>query len=183
MVRHQKLAGTTGFEPAISSVTGKHVRPGYTTAPHYKTWKRRRESNSRIKTLQVSTLPLGYAASSHLKLVDTGGFEPLLSRCKRDAFPVMLPAHFCWLRDTLQRAVYQIKLKLPNHHLVHLIEGFILGVGGCSQPQRWVPHLVAPILLLDLHGRYESNNALSAAFHIPSILVHRSGLEPLIVVL
>jgi hypothetical protein len=36
MVRHQNLAGTTGFEPAISSVTGKHVRPGYTTAPHYK---------------------------------------------------------------------------------------------------------------------------------------------------
>src|SRR5208282_5345304 len=76
MVRHQNLAGTTGFEPAISSVTGKHVRPGYTTAPHYKTWKRRRESNSRIKTLQVSTLPLGYAASSHLNWWTRGDLNP-----------------------------------------------------------------------------------------------------------
>src|SRR5208283_5413035 len=165
MVRHQNLAGTTGFEPAISSVTGKHVRPGYTTAPHYKTWKRRRESNSRIKTLQVSTLPLGYAASSHLKLVDTGGFEPLLSRCKRDAFPVMLPAHFCWLRHALQRTVCQIKVKLPNHHFIHLVEGFILGVGTCNQTQRWVIHLISPIVPLDLHGRDQLYDTLSAAFH------------------
>lgn len=31
--------------------------------------------------------------SSQLNLVDTEGFEPFLSPCKGDAFPVMLPAH------------------------------------------------------------------------------------------
>ena len=30
------LAGPTGFEPAISSVTGRRVRPDYTTGPRHK---------------------------------------------------------------------------------------------------------------------------------------------------
>ena len=29
----QKLAVPTGFEPAISTLTGWHVEPGYTTGP------------------------------------------------------------------------------------------------------------------------------------------------------
>ena len=29
-----QLAGTTGFEPAISCLTGRCVQPGYTTPPH-----------------------------------------------------------------------------------------------------------------------------------------------------
>ena len=29
-----KMAGTTGFEPAISALTGQRVKPGYTTSPY-----------------------------------------------------------------------------------------------------------------------------------------------------
>ena len=29
------MADPTGFEPAIFSVTGRRVRPGYTTGPHW----------------------------------------------------------------------------------------------------------------------------------------------------
>ena len=28
-----ELAGSTGFEPAVSALTGQRVKPGYTTTP------------------------------------------------------------------------------------------------------------------------------------------------------
>ena len=31
--RLKKLAGSTGFEPAVSALTGQRVKPGYTTTP------------------------------------------------------------------------------------------------------------------------------------------------------
>src|SRR5208282_3431274 len=96
------------------------------------------------------------------------GFEPLLSRCKRDAFPVMLPAHFCWLRDTLQRAVNQIKLKLPNDHLVHLEQSFILGVGSRNQSQRRVDYFESPVFTSYFYRGGELNNSLSCS-HEPTL--------------
>lgn len=94
---------TTGFEPAILSVTGKHVNRatprhrklprqcfvfdwGHQTYPHHvrqrceansKTWKPRWESNPRINVLQTSPLPLGYAA--YIELAVMMGFEPTTS--------------------------------------------------------------------------------------------------------
>src|SRR5208282_3299690 len=80
------LAGTTGFEPATSAVTGQRSRPSE-LRPH---WKPRGESNPRIKTLQVSPLPLGYAA--YIENWWTRGELPSLCLQGR-RIPVMLAAH------------------------------------------------------------------------------------------
>jgi hypothetical protein len=67
------LAELTGFEPAISCVTGRHVRPLH----HSSIWLRGQDSNLRPSGYEPDELPTAPPRAIVMKMVGGNGLEPL----------------------------------------------------------------------------------------------------------
>jgi hypothetical protein len=77
------MAGLTGFEPAVSCVTGRHVRPLHHSPlwvkEIFETWWALTGSNRRPLACKASALPAELNAQ---KMVTRRGFEPLHASVK-----------------------------------------------------------------------------------------------------